>query len=180
MTTNANQQQPQWDESIVLEYEARVEPFTGLFVKDLLDPVFSAETQKKIDEGHDYKPPRLLDIGCGTGTGSLLAAENGFRVTATDVSPGMVDRTKKRASDQGFGSSIDCMVADGQNLTDCLPKIPGGGQYDYAIAAFSLIFFPDPAKGLSEIYQCLSEEGQVLLSAWGNTEETPAFQIFDE
>lgn len=176
MTTGADQQQPQWDESVVLEYEARVEPFTGLFIKDLLDPVFAAENQKKIDEGTDYRAPRFLDVGCGAGIGSLLAAENGFQVTATDVSQGMVDRTKKRALDRGCASAIDCLVADGQNLADA-PQIPGD-HYDYALAAFSLIFFPDPAKGLSEIHHCLSEEGKVLLSAWGNTEETPAFQIF--
>ena len=178
MTTDA-QQAPQWDESIVLEYEARVEPFTGLFVKDLLDPIFEAEKQKKIDGGSSYKMPCLLDVGCGAGIGSLLAAQNSFQVTATDVSQGMADRTRQRASDLGLGSSMKCLVVDGQNLTDS-PHILGN-KFEYALAAFSLIFFPNPAKGLTEIYHCLSDRGgKILLSAWGNMEETPAFQIFGE
>ena len=170
---------PQWDESIVLEYEARVEPFTGLFVEDLLGPIFAAEKKKQLNTGN-YETPFLLDVGCGAGIGSILAAQNGFQVTATDVSKGMVDRTRQRALEKGLESSIECLVADGQNLSASL-ALSSSDKFDYAIAAFSLIFFPDPAKGLSEVFQCLSENGgKVLLSAWGNAEETPAFQIFSD
>lgn len=167
---NTASTRPQWDESIVLEYEARVEPFTSLFIKDLLEPIFEAEKVKE-SESNDYKPPFLLDVGCGSGFGSILAGQSGFQVTATDISQAMVNRTRERAS----GLELECLVADGQNLSASLPT----SKFDYAIAAFSLIFFPDPAKGLSGVFDCLSDEGgKVLLSAWGNTEETPAFQIF--
>ena len=144
MTTDA-QQAPQWDESIVLEYEARVEPFTGLFVKDLLDPIFEAEKHKKFDGDSSYKTPCLLDVGCGAGIGSLLAAQNDFQVTATDVSQGMVYRTRQRASDLDLGSSMECLVADGQNLRDSLQI--SGNNFNYAIAAFSLIFFSIQKRG---------------------------------
>lgn len=163
---------PQWDESIVLEYEARVEPFTSLFIKDLLEPIFEDEKEKESESNNDYTAPFLLDVGCGSGFGSILAGQNGFQVTATDISQAMVDRTRERAS----GLEVECLVADGQNLSASLPTT---SKFDYAIAAFSLIFFPDPAKGLSGVFDCLSDKGgKVLLSAWGNTEETPAFQIF--
>ncbi|CAB9510433.1 Methyltransferase [Seminavis robusta] len=163
---------PAWDTSVVSEYEARVEPFTGLFVKDLLEPVLK---DAKTRDG----PLSLLDVGCGAGCGSLLAAEHGLRVTATDVSQGMVDRTRQRAEEKGL--SMECVEASGEELTSNDVLKHRLGHYDFCIAAFSLIFFPDPAKGLAEIYQCLSDDGgKVMLTAWGNKEETPAFQVFQD
>lgn len=41
----------------------------------------------------------VLDIGCGTGLDAVRMAERGHRVTATDWSPAMVERTRQRASD---------------------------------------------------------------------------------
>ena len=176
LTSQQQQQQPpQWDESIVLEYEKRVEPFTSLFVKDLLDPIFKEEKDKKKEAS-----PSLLDVGCGAGCGTLMALEAGFQVIATDVSQAMVDRTRERAKGRDY-ENIYCLVADGQKLSsnsDLVSKQKSG--FDYAIAAFSLIFFPDPAKGLIEIYKLLSDGGKVLLTAWGTPEETPGFQIFPD
>ena len=177
----------QWDESIVLEYEARVEPFTAMFVQGMLDPFFAEARETQQDSFGTTSPPSLLDVGCGSGVGSLLAAKQGLRVVATDVSKGMVDRVRQRAKEWNVESSIECLVADGQNLSTALLSSSSSSssnnniKFDYAIAAFSLIFFPDPAKGLSEIYHCLSDNGgKFCLSAWGNADETPAFQIFRE
>ena len=36
------------------------------------------------------RPGDVLDIGCGTGSLSLLASEQGHRVTGVDLSPAMV------------------------------------------------------------------------------------------
>ena len=93
-------QQPQWDESIVLEYEARVEPFTSLFVKDLMDPILDDARKRK--ERNNQKPPLLLDVGCGSGFASIRALEAGFLVTAVDESNAMVKRTWQRAQEKGL------------------------------------------------------------------------------
>ncbi len=46
----------------------------------------------------------ILDLGCGTGTLSLLAAEQGHHVTGVDLSPAMVDlaRAKLAGRDAAF------------------------------------------------------------------------------
>ena len=170
----------------MLEYEARVEPFTGLFVQDMLEPILAGEKQQQQQQQNDHtKPSSFLDVGCGCGIASLLAAQNGFQVVATDVSEGMIRRVRQRVQEKGLEGSIECLVADGQNLSADLSSKAShrnnDNKFDYAMAAFSIIFFPDPAQGVSEVYKLLSDKGgQLCLSAWGNSQETPAFQIFPD
>ena len=186
INSNDGRIRPGWDASVVKEYEARTEKFTELFIKDMLEPFFQAEEHTNKDptvESTDMIPT-LIDVGCGAGCASLLAAEMGFYVTATDLSKDMVRRTLQRAEERNLLESIQGIVADGQELSSCLDTFNQKQQqvdsYDYAIAAFSVIFFHDPAKGLQEIYNCLGHQGKVVLSAWGNEEETPAFQVFPD
>ncbi|QBR92397.1 class I SAM-dependent methyltransferase [Nocardioides euryhalodurans] len=42
-------------------------------------------------------PARVADLGCGTGTLSLLLAEEGFEVTGVDFSPEMLQRARTKA-----------------------------------------------------------------------------------
>lgn len=42
------------------------------------------------------RPGDVLDIGCGTGSLSLLASEQGHRVTGVDLSPAMVERARAK------------------------------------------------------------------------------------
>jgi SAM-dependent methyltransferase len=57
----------------------------------------------------DELPPgsRLLDLGCGTGIDAAEFARCGYRVTATDWSPRMVERTRGRAKRAAAASRVD-------------------------------------------------------------------------
>jgi SAM-dependent methyltransferase len=57
----------------------------------------------------DEVPPgsRLLDLGCGTGIDAAEFARCGYRVTATDWSPRMVERTRALAAHAATYSRID-------------------------------------------------------------------------
>src|SRR6516162_8769734 len=46
-------------------------------------------------------PSRLIDLGCGTGLDTVRMARAGHRVTATDWSALMVERTAERAAQSG-------------------------------------------------------------------------------
>eukprot|EP00977_Amphora_coffeiformis_P030098 scaffold44671_cov183-Amphora_coffeaeformis.AAC.3 len=164
-----------WD-SVAVQYETCVEPFTALFLEELLSHVDTLP-----------RPCHLLDVGCGTGAVSLLAREKGFDVTATDFSVDMIERLRQRWKEQTQknccpdqaeqASLVEAVAANGQDL----PK-HWTNRFHLAIGAFSVIFFSNVPKGLTEIYRCLlpNKQGRVALSAWGDASETPAFQVFPD
>src|SRR4051812_21546451 len=49
---------------------------------------------------------RLIDLGCGTGIDALHLAQSGRTVLATDWSPGMVERTTRRAAEAGLSARL--------------------------------------------------------------------------
>jgi glycine/sarcosine N-methyltransferase len=60
------------------------------------------------------KAETILDCTCGIGTQSIGLASNGFRVSATDLSPKAVERANKEA--KAFGVSLSARVADLRTL----------------------------------------------------------------
>lgn len=56
---------------------------------DVLEPVLPAP------------PARVADLGCGTGSLSVLLAERGHRVVGVDVSPRMVEQARRKAERAG-------------------------------------------------------------------------------
>lgn len=54
------------------------------------------------------KKEKILDLGCGTGRHSLYLAQNGFMVTATDISQKGVDVTEKKVKEYGFPIETAC------------------------------------------------------------------------
>jgi SAM-dependent methyltransferase len=50
---------------------------------------------------------RLLDLGCGPGTDAADLAAQGYRVTAIDWSPAMVDEARRRVRDSGVADRVD-------------------------------------------------------------------------
>jgi glycine/sarcosine N-methyltransferase len=62
------------------------------------------------------KAVRILDCACGIGTQSIGLAELGFEVTASDVSPGAIERARVEASARGL--CLPLYVADILQLSD--------------------------------------------------------------
>jgi tellurite methyltransferase len=56
------------------------------------------------------RPLTLLDIGCGEGRNAVFFARNGYKVTAFDLSPKGVEKTKRMALEAGV--PIDVFQAD--------------------------------------------------------------------
>jgi SAM-dependent methyltransferase len=59
---------------------------------------------------------RLIDIGCGTGLDAVHLAGRGHRVTATDWSPKMVERTRDRAAVAGVAAQVEALAFGAQEL----------------------------------------------------------------
>lgn len=55
---------------------------------------------------------RILECGCGTGRFSAELARRGYRLTATDVSQGMLDLTRQRLASEGLEARVDVQYGD--------------------------------------------------------------------
>jgi len=122
---------------------------------------------------------RLLDVACGPGTTTLLAAPQVQRIDAVDFSPLMLDQARHNVESAGL-TNVSLHVGDGQALTF------EDGSFDRAVSMFGLMFFPDRARGFRELFRVLRPGGRVLVSSWAPVSESPlmdalfaAVRIFD-
>jgi 2-polyprenyl-3-methyl-5-hydroxy-6-metoxy-1,4-benzoquinol methylase len=69
----------------------------------------SLELQRRITE-YKIQPCRAVEFGCGTGTNAIWLAQNGFDVTAIDISPTALARAAQNAAQAGV--SIRFVPAD--------------------------------------------------------------------
>ncbi|MEJ2710870.1 MAG: class I SAM-dependent methyltransferase [Anaerolineales bacterium] len=56
-------------------------------------------------------PSTVLDIGCGTGSLTVLLASLGYKVTGVDLSPVMIVRAKAKTITKGFEVEFHIMDA---------------------------------------------------------------------
>ena len=85
-------------------------------------------------------PARVADLGCGTGTLSMLLAELGYAVDGVDFSPEMVRRATLKA---GSFPGTSFWLGDAGD-----PPLPDG-QYDVVLCRHVLWALPDPAAVLA-------------------------------
>lgn len=104
------------------------------------DPVEAATWRSALRRHLPPLPASLLDVGAGTGAISMLAAELGYRVTALDLSPGMLSRLKGKAAERGF----DVEVVEGPATE------PPPGPFDAVVERHLLWTLPDPVAALAE------------------------------
>ncbi|WP_059047182.1 class I SAM-dependent methyltransferase [Streptomyces acidiscabies] len=130
----------------------------------LRDPAVRRAWGERMDTWLPATPSDVLDLGCGTGSLSLLAAERGHRVTGVDRSPAMLGlaRTKLAAYDAGF------LLGDAQE-----PPV-GDARFDVVLVRHVLWALPDPARALARWRGLLREGGRMVLveGVWGSV--TPA------
>jgi len=109
-------------------------------------------------------PPgaRVLDVAAGPGTLTLLAAESGRSVSAIDFSPQMVKNLRMRLNGAQLGA--DARLGDGQELPW------GDAEFDAAFSMFGLMFFPDRARGFSELDRVLKPGSAAVVSSWATFE----------
>jgi ubiquinone/menaquinone biosynthesis C-methylase UbiE len=112
---------------------------------------------------------RVLDVACGTGIATRLAAEAvgpDGRVEGLDANPGMiaVARTVTPGLAWHEASAEDMPLPD--------------GSFDVVLCAMGLQFFPDKPKALREMHRVLAPGGRAVVCAPGPT--PPLFEAIDQ
>jgi ubiquinone/menaquinone biosynthesis C-methylase UbiE len=108
---------------------------------------------------------RLVDVACGPGTLSLLAARAGHPVDAVDFSPEMIAQLEARRA----GADITPHLADGQALPFADATFAAG------FSMFGLMFFPDRARGFAELRRVLAPGARAVVSSWTPMESIAPF-----
>ncbi|MFR0355038.1 class I SAM-dependent methyltransferase [Streptomyces sediminimaris] len=102
-------------------------------------------------------PPRVLDLGCGTGasTAALCAALPGADITAVDASAGMLQRA--RAKRWPGTVRFVCAPAEG------LEQAGVHGPFDAVFAAYLLRNVADPDAVLGTVHDLLAPHGRLAV-----------------
>jgi SAM-dependent methyltransferase len=100
-------------------------------------------------------PARVADLGCGTGSLSLLLAEAGYDVHGVDLSPRMIDAARAKAA--AAAAPVHFSVAD----VAAPPMEPGS--VDVVLVRHVLWAFEEPADVLAAWISLLGPGGRLLL-----------------
>ena len=100
-------------------------------------------------------PSRVADLGCGTGSLSVLLAEHGYDVVGTDLSPAMIQHAKRKADAHGLVIDFDVGDASQPDLRD--------GTFDVVLARHLAWALPDPSTALDAWFRLLRPDGRAVL-----------------
>jgi len=108
------------------------------------------------------KDSKVLDVGCGVGmTPIYLAKKFGCQVVGVDISPKMIEQSKKKAVDAGVDDKVSFRVANAE-------KLPfKNGEFDVVICESVLIFVKNRKKAIKEFLRVTKKGGYI-----GCNEET--------
>ena len=109
-----------------------------------------------VDEVSGLAPGRALDVGAGEGGDALWLAEQGWTVTASDVSGRALDRV--RAAAEARGLTVDCLRADA-NAPDAFPA----AAFDLVTASYASFPRTPDGRGLRNVLSAVAPGGTLLV-----------------
>jgi SAM-dependent methyltransferase len=101
---------------------------------------------------------RVLDIAAGTGNASIPAARAGAHVTASDLTPELLEAGRARAADAGV--ELEWVPADAEHL-----PFPDAG-YDVVMSAIGVMFAPHHQEAADELIRVCRPGGTIGLLSW--------------
>jgi SAM-dependent methyltransferase len=112
----------------------------------------------------------VLDIGCGCGETTILAARitSSGHALGTDFSRIQVAEARRLAACAGVANAR-FQVADAQ----VYPFQPGA--FDVVLSSFGVMFFDDPAAAFGNLRKALRRGGRLALLCWRTRAENPIF-----
>jgi 2-polyprenyl-3-methyl-5-hydroxy-6-metoxy-1,4-benzoquinol methylase len=126
-----------------------------------------------LTEALPTQPGSVLDIGCGTGSLSVVLAESGWDVTGVDFAPEMIAQAEAKA--QAAGLSIQFQVMDA-----AYPQL-APQQFDAIVCRHLLWALPEPPQVLQRWASLLKPGGRLVMieGFWHTGAGLHAQQILD-
>lgn len=142
-------QKPEAWNRFASSYEKTFGQLTVQFAQDVLDML-------KIQPSES-----VIDVAAGTGNFTFLAAKTGAEILAVDFSEAMVSLIRETAAALKL-SNVRAEVMDGQSLS-----VPAES-FNVSVSILGLVFFPDMAKGFSEMKRVLKPGGRSAVVCFGD------------
>ena len=116
---------------------------------------------------------RVLDVAAGAGDQTIDIARRvgpSGSVLATDLSPRILQFARDNARRAGL-NNIETIVADGEGL-DVV-----AASFDAAICRLGLMLFPDPLRGLRQMFRALKPGGTACVMVFSEPARNPCVAI---
>ncbi|MFE4965280.1 class I SAM-dependent methyltransferase [Streptomyces sp. NPDC056660] len=145
--------------AVSVDWDAQAATFDAEPDHGLGSPEVRAAWAERLRTWLPGRPADLLDLGCGTGSLALLAAEQGHHVTGVDSSPAMVERARAKLA----GRDAVFLLGDA-----AAPPV-GERLFDTVLVRHVLWALPDPARVLRHWRGLLRPGGRFVLveGVWG-------------
>jgi SAM-dependent methyltransferase len=114
--------------------------------------------QAVVDAAAPVAGKRLLDVACGTGELSFLAARAGADVVGIDFAPVLIETAKRAAADNGL--DIDFRVGDAESLD------VEDASFDVVTSTFGAMFAPDQEATAAELARVTRPGGTLVMANW--------------
>ncbi|MDW4571423.1 class I SAM-dependent methyltransferase [Microbacterium sp. M3] len=136
-------------------WDAEAQTFDDAVDHGLRHPSARAAWRALLVEVLGHEPLRVADLGCGTGTLSVLLAAEGHEVTGVDFSPAMIERARAKAGAAQVAATLVCADASAPPLTR--------GGFDVVLSRHVLWAMPDPPVALGAWIDLLRPGGLLVL-----------------
>src|SRR4051812_48684964 len=101
---------------------------------------------------------RVLDVAAGSGNASIVAAQRGARVTASDLTPELLDAGRRRAS--AVGVELEWVEGDAERLPF------DDGSFDVVTSSIGAMFAPHHRDVADELVRVCAPGGTIGLLSW--------------
>ncbi|MGI5291422.1 class I SAM-dependent methyltransferase [Nonomuraea polychroma] len=151
-------------QSIAAYWDAAADSFDEEADHGLRDPGVRAAWADRLAAWLPESRADVLDLGCGTGSLSLLLAERGHRIVGVDLAPRMVARARAKLA--GTGAVV--LVGDAAR-----PPV-GERRFDVVLARHLLWTIPEPEAALTRWAVLLRPGGRLVLveGRWSTSSES--------
>ena len=120
--------------------------------------VFLPAAERVVAAGEIGPGMEVTDVGAGTGNLAVIAAETGATVTASDITPAMVEIGKARSDEAGL--DIEWLEADAEDLPF------EDNRFDVTLSMFAAMFAPRPHVVSRELFRVTKPGGKVVMANW--------------
>jgi len=118
--------------------------------------------KEKIANNYVRAEMRVLEIGCGTGTLTLMMAKRGASVTGIDASPRMLAEAEKKIKEAGFEEHVSLKYMDATLIGERFPA----ASFDLIVSTlvFSELPLDDQRFVLEASQKLLTPNGRLLIA----------------